>query len=97
MILLSDIDGLYKQDPRQNQNAELIQDVYCIDKSIKALAGGSGTTRGTGGMITKICAAELVTAHGCEMFILNGSFPNHIYSVLDGVPVGTCFKAKKGI
>lgn len=96
LILLSDINGLYKQDPRENQNAELIQEVCYIDENIKKLAGGSGSARGTGGMITKIRAAELVTPHGCEMFIINGSCPNHIYSILDGVPVGTCFKGRKG-
>lgn len=96
LILLSDVDGLYKQDPRENQNAELIHEVYCIDEKIKRLGGGSGTTRGTGGMITKIRAAELVTSYGCEMFITNGASPEHIYSILDGGSVGTCFKATKG-
>ncbi len=96
LILLSDIDGLYKQDPRESENAEFIYEVCCIDENIKNLAGGSGTIRGTGGMITKILAAELVTSHGCEMFIINGSNPDHIYSVLEGVPVGTRFKAVKG-
>lgn len=96
LILLSDIDGLYKQDPREYKNAELIHEVCCIDENIKKLARGSGTARGTGGMITKIRAAELVTPHGCEMVITNGSSPEHIYSILDGAPVGTCFKATKG-
>jgi len=96
LILLSDIDGLYEQDPRQNQNAIIIKQVLCIDEHIKKLAGGAGTTRGTGGMITKIRAAELVTPYGCEMFITNGSQPECIYSILDGVPVGTCFRTTKG-
>lgn len=97
LILLSDIDGLYEQDPRENQNAELIQQVSCIDEHIKKLAGGSGTARGTGGMITKIHAAELVTPYGCEMFIVNGAYPNYIYSILEGVSVGTYFKTTKEI
>ena len=96
LILLSDIDGLYQQDPRKNKNAELIHEVYRIDEHITKVAGESGTARGTGGMITKIRAAELVTSHGCEMFIINGSNPGHIYSILDGIPVGTCFKTTKG-
>jgi glutamate 5-kinase len=96
LILLSDIDGLYEQDPRENQDAELIRQVPRIDERIKKLAVGSGTSRGTGGMITKIRAAELVTPHGCEMYISNGACPDYIYSILEGVPVGTCFKATKG-
>ncbi len=96
LILLSDIDGLYQQDPRKNINAKLIHEVCCIDENIKELAGESGTAMGTGGMVTKIRAAELVTAHGCEMFIINGSNPKHIYSILEGVPVGTRFKTTKG-
>lgn len=55
LILLSDIDGLYEQDPHETQNAQLIQQVSCIDEHIKKLAGGSGTPRGTDGMITKPC------------------------------------------
>ncbi len=96
LILLSDIDGLYNQDPRKSKNLELVHEVFHIDESIKKSAGKSGNIRGTGGMITKIRAAELVTANGCELFIINGSNPDHIYSVLEGVSIGTCFKATKG-
>lgn len=96
LIILSDIDGLYDSNPAENYNAKLISRVEGITEEIKAHAGGAGSSRGTGGMITKLTAAEIVNAAGTDMFILNGSEPSIIYDLLDGKKVGTLFAAKKG-
>lgn len=91
LIILSDIDGLYNSDPRVNPNASLIPLVEKIDESIEALAGGAGSNRGTGGMITKIHAAKEATAKGVDMLIANGSDPDVLYDILDGKEIGTLF------
>ena len=95
LVLLSDIDGLYTADPRVDPNARLISVVPELDDSIKALAGVSGSDQGTGGMITKLQAAEICMNCGCDMVIANGNEPNHLYTILDGGAVGTRFLAKK--
>lgn len=96
LIILSDIDGLYDADPRQNPDAKLISEVDVIDEGIEALAGGAGSKRGTGGMITKIYAAKEATANGIDLLIANGSDPDVLYDILDGKQIGTLFKAIKG-
>lgn len=93
LLNLSDIDGLYDADPRKNQNAKLIERVEDID-AVMALAGGNGTERGTGGMVTKLQAAKIVTERGIPMFILNGHKPELLYDLLDEKHVGTYFTAK---
>ena len=95
LIILSDIDGLYDSDPRENENAKLIPIVEKIDDSIIALAGGAGTNRGTGGMITKIHAATASCNAGIDMVIANGSDPDILYEIMEGKPVGTLFKCKQ--
>lgn len=95
LILLSDIDGLYTANPRIDENAELIPVVEEITPEIMALAGGEGSSLGTGGMITKLKAAEICTSNGCEMIILNGSKTELLYDVFDGRTVGTRFLANK--
>ena len=95
LVLLSDIDGLYDDNPNTNPNAKLIDFVEDIDDNIRALAGDAGSARGTGGMITKITAATIATEAGIDMFIMNGSDPDIIYDFVDGKKVGTHFKAKK--
>ena len=92
LILLSDIDGLYDKDPHKNDDAKIIDIVDKIDDNIKALAGGTGTSRGTGGMVTKITAAEIATKAGVDMIIANGSEPLVLYDIFDGKKVGTLFK-----
>lgn len=94
LIILSDIDGLYDGDPA-NPHSKLISRVDGITDDIRALAGGSGTKRGTGGMVTKLAAADIANSAGVSMFILNGSDPFIIYDLLDGKKVGTLFNAKK--
>ncbi len=95
LIILSDIDGLYDKDPSKNEDARLISLVEEITDEIKSVASGAGSKRGTGGMITKITAAEIATKAGIDMFILNGSEPDIIYELLDGGIVGTLFRARK--
>ncbi len=93
LVLLSDIDGLYTADPRKNPNARLIPTITCLDESVKALAGDSGSAQGTGGMITKLQAAEICMGCGCDMVIANGNEPDHLYEILEGREVGTRFLA----
>ena len=93
LLNLSDIDGLYDSDPRKNPEAKLIERVEDID-AVMSLAGGNGTERGTGGMITKLQAAKIVTEQKIPMFILNGHKPELLYDLLDEKHVGTYFTAK---
>ncbi len=94
LILLSDIDGLYTADPRKDKNAKLIPVVNKIDESIEALAGTSGTSLGTGGMITKINAAKMCFEAKCDMVIANGDNPLSLYDIIEGKHVGTRFTEK---
>ncbi len=91
LILMSDIDGLYTKDPHKDPDATLIHEVTELNDEIRALAGGEGSALGTGGMKTKLHAAELCMDAGCEMVILNGSNPMLLYDLFDGVTVGTRF------
>lgn len=95
LVLLSDIDGLYTQDPKKDSSAKLIKEVYTIDENIISLAGGAGSSLGTGGMATKIKAAEICTQSGIDMVILNGSSPELLYETVQGGGAGTRFIAKK--
>ena len=91
LILLSDIDGLYTADPHTDPNARLLPVVRRVDEDIKKLAGVSSTTQGTGGMVTKLRAAEICLGCGCEMVIANGNNPAALYDIVEGKPVGTRF------
>ena len=95
LILLSDIDGLFDGDPRKNPDAKLIDTVEKIDEHIISLGGGSGSNLGTGGMATKLRAAQMATTAGCEMVIANGQSPEVLYDVVAGKRVGTRFLAKR--
>lgn len=95
LILLSDIDGLYTADPKSDKNATLIDTVEEIDEKIISLAGGSGSSLGTGGMVTKIHAAQLCCAKGIDMVIANGSDPDVLYDIVDGKNIGTRFIGRK--
>lgn len=94
LVLLSDIDGLYTADPHRDPDARLIDRVEEITPAIEALAGGSGSALGTGGMATKLSAAKLATASGADMIIANGRNPELLYRIAAGEPVGTRFLAK---
>jgi len=95
LVLLSDIDGLYTADPHKDPEASLIPEVYEITDEIRALGGGAGSALGTGGMVTKIRAAEIATEAGCDMIITNGAYPELLYNVMDGNLAGTKFYAKR--
>ncbi len=94
LILLSDIDGFYNSNPAENPDAEIIPVIDEINDEILSLAGGAGSRRGTGGMRTKLNAADLVTGCGIDMIIANGAEPEKIYDILEGKPVGTLFTHK---
>lgn len=95
LILLSDIDGLYTADPHTHPEAVLLHKVTKIDDEIRALAGVSNGTQGTGGMVTKLRAAEICLKSGCDMVIANGSDPEGLYAILDGREVGTRFTEER--
>lgn len=96
LILLSDIDGLYTADPRRDPEARLIRRVDEITPELEALAEDSSSGLGTGGMKTKLSAARLCLAAGCDMIIANGSDPEILYAITDGSEA-TCtrFAAKR--
>lgn len=91
LVLLSDIDGLYTANPRTDPDAKLIHEVRGVTPEIFALAGGKGSTLGTGGMATKLSAAKIANEAGIDMIIANGSDPNILYGIVDGESVGTKF------
>ncbi|NBU65030.1 MAG: glutamate 5-kinase, partial [Chloroflexia bacterium] len=93
LIIVTDIDGLYTA-PRSNPTATLIPTVYDITPAIYALAGGTGSSRGTGGMITKIQAADLATKSGVTVVIAPGALAEVITRVTNGDTIGTRFPAK---
>lgn len=95
LVILSDIDGLYDSDPRKNPDARLISVVPELTDDIRALAGGEGSSLGTGGMVTKLRAAAIATGAGCEMMIANGQNPRILYDITAGKAVGTRFLTKE--
>jgi len=95
LILLSDINGLYTADPHTNPNATLITEVTEITEHLMKLAGSAGTEFGTGGMITKLNAAQICMDSGIDMMITNGSNPSVLYDIFDGKSVGTLFTRKE--
>ena len=95
LVLLSDIEGLYTADPRRDPNARLLPVVEEVTPDIEALAGGKGSELGTGGMGTKLKAAKMVNAVGCDMIITNGEHPNSLYDIVEGKEVGTRFLGKR--
>ena len=91
LAILSDVDGLYDSDPRQNPQARLITEVERITDEIEAMAGGEGSTLGTGGMATKIKAAMRATLFGAGTAIINGRTPHSLSYLFDGHECGTYF------
>ena len=91
LVLLSDIDGLYTADPHKDPNATLISYIPAITDDILALGGGSASSQGTGGMATKLRAAQICMESGCAMVITNGIRPDDLYDILEGKSVGTRF------
>jgi len=95
LVLMSDIEGLYSADPRKDPTAELIAEVRELTPEVLALAGDAGSALGTGGMVTKLKAAGLCMAAGCDMIITNGQRPEDLYRIADGERVGTRFYGHK--
>ena len=95
VVLLSDIDGLFTADPHSDPNARLIPVVEEITPEIERLAGGAGSSLGTGGMLTKVIAAKRATNAGVDMIITNGAHAEVLYDILEDKPVGTKFIGKK--
>ncbi len=94
LIILSDIDGLFTADPHTQKDARLIPDVYEITDEMRKNAGGAGSSLGTGGMSTKLRAADICMNSGTDMVIASGSLPALLYDIADGKSVGTKFHKK---
>lgn len=95
LIILTDIDGYYNDNPKENPNAKLVHEIYEITDELKEKAGGAGSKMGTGGMITKLIAAEIAQKDDISTVIAQGDDPEIIYQILDGEPVGTVFYGRK--
>lgn len=91
LVILTDIDGLYDKDPRKYEDAVRIPHVPVIDREIVRLAGGAGSKFGTGGMATKISAAEISTGAGIPCCVIRGDNPANLYDLFDGKDIGTIF------
>lgn len=97
LIILSDVDALYDKDPHQNSDAQRLHTVETIDENIEKLCGGSSSSIGLGGMITKISAIKIATESGIKCFLGKGTQKNILHDLVDtDKPIGTYFKAKKG-
>jgi glutamate 5-kinase len=94
LVLHYDIDGLYTADPHKDPDAKLLPFVHQVDDALLSIAGGSSTQQGTGGMVTKLRAAQICLACGCDMIITNGNDPDVLYKIIDGESVGTTFTEK---
>jgi glutamate 5-kinase len=95
LVILSDIDGFYDCDPRKNSCSHMISVVEEITPEIEKCAGGEGSKRGTGGMITKLRAAKIVNSSGIDMVLSNGDNPEVLLDIVSGKNVGTLFTSKK--
>lgn len=93
LVIWSDIDGLYDKDPRTSADARLIPTVSKVTEEIYNMAGGAGTLRGCGGMLTKLNAARIATEAGVNMIIANSNQPELLYRIIQGEPAGTLFMA----
>ena len=95
LIILTDIDGLYDDNPNENEDAKLISQVDEITDELIAVAGGHGSRFSTGGMVTKLHAAQIAMDAGIDTIVMNGAAPESIYKALDGKQIGTSFTGKK--
>ncbi len=95
LIILTDIDGYYNDNPKVNPDAKLIEEIYEITDEIKQKAGGAGSKMGTGGMLTKLIAAEIAQQDKITTVIAQGDDPEIIYQILDGESVGTVVYGRK--
>lgn len=95
LLILSDIDALYDDDPRTNPDAKPVTVVEEITPTIEAMAGGAGSALGTGGMSTKINAARIAVNAGIDMVIMNGRDPELLYDLFEDKEIGTIFKSMR--
>lgn len=95
LIILSDIDGFYDCDPRREKDSHLISIVKDITPEIEGCAGGAGSRRGTGGMVTKLAAAKLCISKGIDMVLASGAEPGIILDIIEGHEVGTLFTSRQ--
>ncbi len=94
LVILSDIKGMYTADPNKNADAKIISVVPEVNDEVFSLAGGSASSLGTGGMVTKVKAADFLTRKGINMIIASGEDPAVLFDILDGEPVGTLFMSR---
>lgn len=95
LILMSDIDGLYTDDPRKNPDAKFIETVEKLDENLMSMGKGSSSDVGTGGMATKLSAATIASASGTDMVIANGGDFHNIHRIINGDSCGTLFLQDK--
>lgn len=95
LVILSDVDGLYREDPRVNPKASLIPCVEEINSDLEHIAGGTGSAVGTGGMYSKILAAKKAVSHGIAVSITNGKKPELLIAIVENKDVGTFFRPSK--
>lgn len=95
LYILSDIDGLYDSDPRKNPRAKRIARVAEITPALRAMTSGAGSELGTGGMETKLRAADIATQAGISTYIINGTPADNLYLALEGEDIGTVFEGKR--
>lgn len=95
LILMSDIEGLYTDDPKKNEKARFIHTVARIDTELEQMAKGVSSDVGTGGMATKIAAAKIATYAGADMIIANGENIYEINEIINGKKVGTLFLSRE--
>ena len=96
LVLVSDIDGLYNDNPHTNSNAKLLSDIELVDDKIMNYAKDSSSQFGTGGMVTKLRAAKIVNDYGGDMAIVNGNNETALIDLLEGKQIGTYFSGKAG-
>ncbi len=94
LIILSDVDGFYDHDPRKNSNSHIISVVREITPELEKCAGGAGSRRGTGGMVTKLSAAKLAMSNKIDMVLASGAEPGIIMDITEGHEAGTLFTAR---
>ena len=95
LVILTETDGLYTANPMKDPDARRIARVEEITDEIRSFASGDGTALGTGGMVTKLHAAEIATAAGVDTYVICGKDPRDIYRLMDGADIGTHFIARR--
>lgn len=95
LIVLSDVDALYTANPNTNPQAKPLRKVHEVTDAIRQAATGSTSGLGTGGMATKLKAAEYMMTHGQEMALINGNNPENIRAVIEGKAIGTHFQGEQ--